>query len=206
MDASLFPLTAMDWVFVAVGLGVVYSACQRGLGRETLHSILFVLAMMGGIIFLQNQPKVETKEAAAHLLVNFSYYVVTVYVLMWAVLKFGAPLLLDGHSPGFRSRFWGGVLAMAKLVGTMLCLNLWFAMNSPDAHPLRLNPLPAVLRDAKLIQLSDATTDEIYRWLAGKGWLDYLKYTERPLTEEELKAQRTKELFGLEADSPTTVE
>lgn len=193
--------TNVDWLIVVAGLGSIYAACQRGLGKETLHTIVFMLALAGGYLYLRSQPlEASDSTAAARLLVNLGYYVLTAYVLTWAVLRFGSPLILDGQVPGLRSRFWAGALALAKLLATVLGLNLWYAIESPDAHPLRLQALPAVMRDAKLVQLSDATTDDLYRWMSAKGWLDYNKFVERPQTSGEKAKDAVEEMLGYTRD------
>jgi Mn-dependent DtxR family transcriptional regulator len=63
---------------------------------------------------------------------------------------------------------------------------------------MRLNLLPQVMRESVMVQLSDATTEDIYKQLAAKGWLNYQKYTQRPLTEEEKAWEQQKQSLGLE--------
>jgi hypothetical protein len=117
------------------------------------------------------------------MLINIAFYLLAGYVLTWGMMKVLGPILLSEERViGMRSRFWAGALAMLKIVGVILGMNLWFAIHSPDAHPLRLKALPSVLQESELIQLSDKTTDDIYRWLAQNKILDYNKYMEKPAT------------------------
>lgn len=198
-----------DLLIVVLFLGSILSACQRGLAREMLHTVLFAIAAFVGYWFMRGEAaslpsgqQLSATEVGA-IFVNLGYYLLSIYVLTWAMMRFGAPLLLDSHIPGFRSRFWGGMLAMTKLVVTALALNLWLAVNSPDAHPLRLQSLPTLLQTSTLVQLSDSTTEELYKYLAQHGFLNYHKYLERELTPEEQANRRTQKLLGLQTNSPT---
>lgn len=190
-------LLAFDWLVIVTLLGATFAACGRGLGKETLHTLLYLGTLVAGYLYLSAQTAPIDAAATATMLVNLGYYVGTVYILTWVVMRVGAPLILDGGPLGTRSRFWAGMLCLIKLIATILGLNLWLAVHSPDAHPLRLNQLPPFLRDSTIVQLSDAVTEDIYQWTASKGWLDYHKFTKRSLTPEEEATRQNMETLGI---------
>lgn len=174
----------------------VLLACSRGLGREVLHSLLFGGLMVASYFYVTAQEPPVDGPDAARMLVNYSYIVVSFYFLTWFVLRGLAPVFLSAKPVSIRERFWAGSLAFSKIVAAALALNLWYAVHSTDAHPLRLQLLPDILRHSVVVNLSDATTDEVYRWMASKGWLEYNKYIDRPQTDRERQIIETQEDYG----------
>lgn len=167
-------------------LSSILSACFRGLSREMLHTVLFMVAVAAGYLFWRDTTLPTTQPEVAKMAVSGAFFLAAVYAMMWGGMKILAPLMIGGqHDLGLRSRFWAGALSMVKLAAAIIGLNLWFAVHSPDAHPLRLNSLPEMARDSMLIQLSDAVTEDVYRYLAQQNLLDYQKFTERPATQSE---------------------
>lgn len=196
---------------VAIGLailGSVLSACHRGLGREMLHTVMFAIMVAFGYIMFRSQATGTSPDDMVFWLVNSMYYIITAYVLTWIMMKVLSPLIIGREMIGMRSRFWAGVLSLAKLMVVVFGLNLWFAVHSPDVHPKRLNVLPPLLRESLLVQLSDKFTEDLYRWLAGKQILDYYKSIDRAPTEEEKRKAELENMLGvspteLQAPAPT---
>lgn len=193
--------TLIDVAIMLALVGSVLGACHRGIGREMLHTVMFAILVAVGYVLFKNQSEASSANDVVFWLVNSTYYMITAYVLTWVGMKVLAPLILGGESLGLRSRFWAGVLCMAKLATVILGLNLWFAMNSPDVHPKRLNALPALMRDSVIVQLSDKFTDDLYRWLASKQMVEYRKSIDRkPTLDEERKADLER-LLGVSSTS-----
>ena len=189
-------LNLLDIAFLVFTGASVLLACSRGLGKEMLHTLLFFATLTGAYFFFQTQPISDT-ESIVKMLLNFGYFAISSYFITWVVMKFVAPVFLDGRPAGVRGRFWAGGLALVKIVGLALGLNLWYAVHSVDAHPQRLNPLPVAMRESVLVQVSDSTTEEFYKYLASKGFLTYEKFTHRQPTEQELEIQRHKQMIGI---------
>jgi hypothetical protein len=166
----------------AIGLALfasVLGACHRGMGREMLHTVLFAIAVAAGFVIFRNVPENATAADVSFWVINSSYYLITAYALTWLAMKLISPLILGREQIGMRSRFWAGVLSIVKLGSVIFGLNLWFAVHSTEAHPLRLHALPAILRDSQLVRLSDSLTEDVYRWAAANNLLNYSKVVER---------------------------
>lgn len=201
MNPDLAHANLFDIAIALAFTASIFSACHRGVAKEVLHTFLFGLAAVAGFFFFLNKQVPADKDALVGLLINLGYYLLTVYLLTWAALRFGAPLFLDGHAHlTFRSRFWAGIITMAKLLTVCLALNLWYAVKSPDPHPQRLEALPMILRHSALIFLSDEVTEKIYKDLASMGYLEYSKYIERPDTLEEQQGREVERLLGIPQD------
>ncbi|NBX86744.1 MAG: hypothetical protein EBQ80_05910 [Proteobacteria bacterium] len=174
----------LDLLIVLGIFSAIISACFRGLSREMLHTVLFMVAVTAGYLFWRDTVMPTTQQEVAKMAVIGAFFLAAVYAFMWGGMKIVAPLVIGGqHDIGLRSRFWAGALSMVKLAVAIIGLNLWFAVHSPDAHPLRLNSLPELARDSMFVQLSDAVTEDVYRYLASQNILDYQKFTERPATQ-----------------------
>lgn len=186
-----------DLLLIAIALASGLSACHRGLGRETLHTFLFAATAIAGWLFLIDREPPGTKEEVAYVLVNLGYYTLTAYLLTWALLKFGAPLIMAEEEAGIRSKFWAGIMAFAKIGCTLLALNLWFAVYSLDAYPMRQQVLPRVLQESVILRLSDDVTEKIYKFLASKGILEYQKYLMREKPVDSGTTKTYKELIGV---------
>jgi hypothetical protein len=190
---------------LAAGLMILASilgACGRGAGKEMLHTLFFTAAVVGGYFYMRGNIATSTAAEVAGTFVNIGYYLATSYVFTWAVMKFAAPFMLDGMPPGIRSRFWGGILAMVKLLVAILGANLWLAVHSPDTHPTRLQALPALLHNSTLVQLSDSVTEELYIYLAQRNILLSHQYTSSPATKTEDNLDQTKEFLDTELNQP----
>lgn len=177
--------TLLDAFILLALVGSVLSACHRGLAREMLHTVMFGVMVVVGYFFLKDTEIPKTPPELAKVMISCSFYLAAMYVFMWGAMKVLSPLILSHHIVGIRSRFWAGALSALKLAVSILGLNLWFAIQSPDAHPLRLEAFPLMVRESVLVQLSDRKTDEIYRWLASQNILDYNKFMEKPKTEAQ---------------------
>lgn len=152
---------------IAIAIGLVFSvlaACHRGLGREMLHTVLFAIVVAIGYLLFRNAGN-AAEDRTVFWLVNSTYYVITAYILTWVGMKVLSPLMLSGHDSGLRSRFWAGVLSLAKLATVIFGLNLWFALHSPVPHPERIETLPPIMRNSVLIRMADNTTERLYLWL-----------------------------------------
>jgi uncharacterized membrane protein required for colicin V production len=161
-------LTLLDWVLGLALLVSVLAACHRGLGREMLHTVLFGIAVAAGYVLFRTQAQLAgqgTQAEVAFWVMQSIYYLISSYVLTWAVMKLLGPLIIGWEEVGIRSRFWAGIVSMVKLGAVIFGLNLWFAVHSPDPSPQRLLSLPLMMQDSVLIQLSNALTDDAYAWL-----------------------------------------
>jgi hypothetical protein len=186
------PLAPLDWLIIAVVLVTLFGACRRGLGRETLHTLLYLGTLAAGYVYIAARTP-SSGTSAAVMVVNLAYYVVTVYVVTWGIMRVGAPIIMDGVPPGMRGRFWAGILCLVKLLVTVVGLNLWFAVHSVDAYPQRMAQLPPFVQDSTLVKLSDSITEDVYQWAGTKGWLKYTPSAtsaDNPLTEEEEKTRQ----------------
>ncbi|MBI1309366.1 MAG: hypothetical protein GC129_05935 [Proteobacteria bacterium] len=200
--------TLLD-AFIALALvGSVLSACHRGLGREMLHTVMFAIMVTVGIFFMRDNPLPSTQAELARVAISASFYLVAVYVFMWGAMKLLAPLMINTHHPiGLRSRFWAGMLAVVKLLVTIFGLNLWYAVESPYAHPLRLDGFPQVVKDSMLVQLSDRETEHLYHWAARNNLLNYDKVLEKPQSETQKDEKSVEDMFnvgGVLGASPST--
>ncbi len=193
--------TLIDVAIMLALVGSVLGACHRGIGREMLHTVMFAILVAVGYVLFKNQTQAAGPNDVVFWLVNSTYYMITAYVLTWVGMKVLAPLIIGREGLGLRSRFWAGILCMAKLATVILGLNLWFAVNSPDVHPQRLNSLPVLMRDSVFVQLSDKFTDDLYRLLASKQVIEYRKSIERQPTEEEQRKAEMERLLGVSATS-----
>lgn len=193
--------TLIDVAIMLALVGSVLGACHRGIGREMLHTVMFAILVAVGYVLFKNQTQAAGPNDVVFWLVNSTYYMITAYVLTWVGMKVLAPLIIGHEAVGLRSRFWAGILCMAKLATVIFGLNLWFAINSPDVHPQRLNTLPALMRDSVLVQASDKFTEDLYKWLAGKQVLEYRKSLERQPTEDEQRKADMERLLGVSSTS-----
>lgn len=181
MDPNLF-----DLILATVLLASVLGACMRGLGQEVFHTILFGLALVAGYMVFQFPVGVQSPDIAAGWFKNTLYFVMTAYVMTWALMHTIAPILL-GHAhgaPTLRVRFWGGALNLAKVMTVIAGTSLWYAMHTPLPSPQRLEPLPQLMREGLLTAFIDRQVD---------GWGDWLvdnRMVERPLMPDKLKAEQ----------------
>lgn len=186
MDASLPPFNLFDALIIFAVFGTVLSACHRGLSREMLHTVMFAIMVGVGAVFMKNSGMPKSQEELTKFVISASFYLGAMYVLMWGGMKVLSPFILaPEHGLSFRSRFWAGALSIFKISSCIIGLNLWFAVHSPYAHPLRLEAFPQLVKDSLLVRLSDRQTDVFYRWLAENKVLDYNKFVEKPETPEE---------------------
>lgn len=186
MEAPLPPLNLLDAFIIVSLVGSVFSACHRGLAREVMHTIMFGIMVGVGILFLKDMDLPKSQEELTKLVISSAFYLGAMYVFMWGAMKLLAPFIMaPDHAFSIRSRFWAGALSIFKLSACILGLNLWFAVHSPDAHPLRLQAFPEMVRNSLVVQLSDKKTDELYRWLAEQKILDYNKFIDKPKTEQQ---------------------
>ena len=200
----MYQPTLIDVAIAIAILGSVLGACHRGVGREMLHTVLFAIMVTIGYVLFRNQAgDATTTKDVAFWLVNSMYYIITAYVLTWVFMKVTAPLVLGRESIGLRSRFWAGVLSLAKLAAVVFGLNLWFAVQSDRPHPERLEGLPPIMRDSDLLRVSDRFTEDLYVWLASKNMLEYYKTRERLPTEEETRQKDLEKMLGV---SPSSLE
>jgi hypothetical protein len=173
------PLSLIDAAILLTFLASVLGACHRGIGREMLHTVLFAIAVTGGYVMFSNHSDAVKDADVSFWVMNSLYYLATAYVLTWAAMSFLGPLVIGREVIGLRSRFWAGIVSIVKIVAVVLCLNLWFAMHSTDAHPLRLKQLPSLMQDSKVVNFSDRMTEKLYIWLASRGIVEYHKTLER---------------------------
>lgn len=189
----------MNWIDIILLLGVtgnVISAVKRGFGRELLHGLVYGALLGAGVLYIRLWPLPATAADTVSYLKYFGYYMVIGYIIAWVVMTFGARVVLGDGRPGMVSRLGAVVLTLSKIVVSLLLLNLYLAMHSPDAHPLRLRALPGFVQNSWIIQTSDAYTDIIYRYLASQGIVTYNKFTERPRTETERKRDALDEFLS----------
>lgn len=172
-------VSLIDAAILLAFLASVLGACHRGIGREMLHTVMFGIVVAGGYVMFSNHTQTDSDADVSFWVMNSLYYLVTAYVLTWAVMKAVGSIIIGREVVGLRSRFWAGALCIVKIVTVVLCLNLWFAMHSPDAHPLRLKSLPQVMQDSKVVALSDRMTEKLYKWLASRNVVEYRKTVER---------------------------
>lgn len=172
-------LSLVDAAILLTLLASVLGACHRGIAREMLHTVLFLLVVGGGYLIYSGQAKTQTDADITFWLMNALYYLITAYILTWVVMKTFSVLIIGSEMVGLRSRFWAGVLCLTKIVSVVLCLNLWFAMHSPYAHPLRLQTLPKVMQDSRIVEFSDRVTEDLYKDLASRGVVEYRKTVDR---------------------------
>ncbi len=185
---------------VAIGLFLILNilgACHRGLGREMLHTFIFVLLVVFGYVMFRSSTPMETAQQISFWVVNSSYYLITAYVLTWVGIKVLSPIILGPQSVGLRSRFWAGALSIAKLATVILGLNLWFAMHSQHPHPKRLEALPPIMQSSVAIHISDKLTEDLYHWLAANNVVEYKKNLYRKPTPEEEQEKRLEEQLGI---------
>lgn len=185
---------------VAIGLFIllnILGACHRGLGREMLHTVLFLILVAIGYVLFRAAGPMENENQIAFWVVNSSYYLITAYVLTWIGMKVLSPLILGAQNNGLRSRFWAGALSIAKLATVILGLNLWFAMHSEYPHPKRLEALPAIMQSSVALRVSDKLTEDLYHWLAANNIVEYKKNLYRKPTPEEELEKRLDEQIGI---------
>lgn len=166
-------LNLFDALFLIGGLFAILLGMLRGNGRETLHTFIFALALFAGWLFLRSGAPATTPEELARLVVSISFYAFAMYVFGWALMGLLAPFILDGGDVGLRGRFWAGAQAMVKIVGIVLGVNLWYAMQSSAPVWERLQPLPPMLRESVVVNLSDRLTEDLHRWLAQQNLATY---------------------------------
>ncbi len=166
-------LNLFDSLFGLALVGAILLGIMRGNGRETLHTFLFTCSMLVGWLFLRSGELPATQAELARLVVMVGFYAMAMYVFCWALMGVLAPFMLDGLPSGLRSRFWAGAQAILKLILVILGVNLWYATHSFTPVWERLQPLPALLRDSVLINLSDRLTEDTHRWLARQNFVTY---------------------------------
>jgi uncharacterized membrane protein required for colicin V production len=161
---------------VLFGVGLIFAillGMTRGNGRETLHTFIFGLALLAGWLFLRVGAMPGTQEELARLLISISFYAFAMYIFSWALMGLLAPFMLDNSIIGIRGRFWAGAQALIKLALVVLGINLWYATHSIMPVKERLQPLPPLLRESVLINLSDRFTEDTHRWLAAQKFVVY---------------------------------
>jgi hypothetical protein len=166
-------LNLFDALFLIGGLFAILLGMMRGNGRETLHTFVFAAALGAGWLFLRSGAPPATPEELARLVISISFYCFAMYVFSWALMGLLAPFILDGNDVGLRGRFWAGAQAMIKLVGIVLGVNLWYALQSAMPVWERLQPLPPLVRESVVVNLSDRLTEDLHRWLANNGLVTY---------------------------------
>jgi hypothetical protein len=174
-------LTLLDWVIIGLTLAAVLNACNKGSGHETLHTFLLMAGLAAGALFLKDHlPAPHAADAAgvASYFLDFTFYTLLLYVVLWGALRLLVPVMLSAHIIGWRSRFWAGMQALAKILLLALGLNLAYAAASPLPSPQRLSLLPQVVGESALVNQLDVQTDWIYHGLARQGWFDDSKKAE----------------------------
>ena len=171
-------LNIFDAVLLGLALFATVSACSRGFAKETLHTMLFLGAVVAGALFMVqtggNQTRGDhTTDAtqAAFLSLNLAYYVLAAYFAVTVALKVVTPLTMKTMSDvGLRARLWAGAQGLLKVICAGLFLNVWYAVHAPDPSPQRLLVLPEAIQNSTLVQLSDGGwTESIVGFLASKG-------------------------------------
>lgn len=171
-------LNGFDIAFlIATALAVVL-ACKRGLAGEALHTLIFLMAMVGGTIFMAQTNPTPTPQAAestqaAFLSINLAYYALAAFLATSVLLRILSPLMMKTISDvGLRSRLWAGLICTTKILATSIFLLLWYAIHAPEPHPTRLLALPNILQNSYLVQLADGGwTQTTHFYLAEKGVL-----------------------------------
>lgn len=170
-------LNGFDITFLIASALAVVLACRRGLGGELLHTLIFLMAMVGGTIFMaQTNPHAgEANEStqAAFLSINLAYYALAAFLATSVLLKVLSPLMMKTITDvGLRSRLWAGLICTTKIIATSIFLLLWYAIHAPEPHPTRLLALPNLLQNSYLVQLADGGwTQSTHFYLADKGVL-----------------------------------
>lgn len=159
-------INLLDILIAVFALGAVLSACHRGLGREVLHTTLFLIVVGGAIFFLRETPIPQGQAELSRMTVSILFFLIAVYAFSWGAVKFVAPLIMPREMRNVRSQFWAGALSAAKIAGMILGVNLWFALHSTEGSPLRLGAFPQMMQDSVFVRIADRTTDEVYRVLA----------------------------------------
>lgn len=189
--------TLIDVAIALAVLGSVLGACHRGLGREMLHTVMFgIMVTIGYVLFRTQAAQATSPNDVIFWLMNSLYYVVTAYVLTWVFMKVMSPLVLGRETIGMRSRFWAGILSLAKLAAVVFGVNLWFAVHSEQVHPDRLESLPPLMQQSMLVRLSDRYTEDLYKWLASKNMLEYYKTLDRKPEVNEERKRELEEMLG----------
>ncbi len=189
--------TLIDVAIAFAILGSVLGACHRGLGREMLHTVLFaILVTIGYVLFRTQAAQSASPDDVIFWLMNSLYYVITAYVLTWVGMKVLSPLVLGRESVGLRSRFWAGILSLAKLLTVVFGVNLWFAVHSQHVHPDRLESLPPLLQESMLVRTSDRFTEDLYKWLASKNILEYYKTLDRKPATDDARKRELEQFLG----------
>jgi hypothetical protein len=171
-----------DFILLLILGGTVLGACNRGLGVEVFHSIVFgVLIFAGGMVF-RIPAGLLTPEASADWLMKMSYFFITAYLLTWGIMhSFGHIFIGHPHGlPLFRSRFWAGVLSMAKLALILFGMAVWFSVHNPLPTPQRLGTLPSFVRNSAMVALIDRQADGVAAWVVGHGLMQAVEKPELP--------------------------
>ncbi|HEX2858610.1 MAG TPA: hypothetical protein VHP58_00160 [Alphaproteobacteria bacterium] len=172
-------LTLVDWIIIAAGLAASLNAVQRGLGKELLHTFLLLIGIVAGALLLKDTSTPVGADAAAPAVatqfVNFGFYLLMLYVLLWVGIRTFGILIIGDYYGGWRSKFWGGILALIKVISLGLGFMLAYAVASPLPSPDRVLLLPKMLSASALVNFADVQADIAYHALARAGWLNDTK-------------------------------
>lgn len=197
-------LNGFDIAFLVASALAIVLACKRGLSQETMHTLVFLIAMVAGTIFMAqtnpSTPQGAESTQAAFLAVNLAYFALAAFLASSVLLRIFTPLLMKSFSDvGMRSRLWAGILCTVKILATGIFLNLWYAIHAPEPHPTRLLALPEMLQNSQLVQLADGGwTQSVHFYLADKGVLPPPLLTpaeqEQELLHDEMQQHDTPQL------------
>lgn len=169
----------IDIVSVIFILGAVLSACHRGLGREVLHTTLYLVVGGGCVLFLNNTPIPQTQPEVSKMALSILFFLMAMYAFTWGAVKFIAPLIMPSEVRNVRSQFWAGALSALKIVIMILSVNMWYAQHSVEGGQARLTYLPQMMQQSVFVHIADRATDDVYRVLAQQNILNPEEYNKK---------------------------
>jgi hypothetical protein len=164
-------LTLFDWILAAAAAGAALHAVQRGLGKELLHTFLLLIGITAGVFYLHDKAQPTDGAAVAARFVNLGWYLLGLYVLAWVFIRTFGMVFIGDYYGGWRTKFWGGILALTKVICLVLGFMVAYAVASPLPSPDRLLVLPHMIAESSLMNIADVESDGMYKALVAGGWV-----------------------------------
>ena len=194
-------MNPFDSIFLVLFILFPIIGFGRGIGKEVLQFLLFILAVILSIPVVQNSVNIQSMGDVMPTLKFLGKFALGMYIGTAILSKAWTSLFLGYGKPRIISRIFGAIFALTKLTAILLGLHLTYAIHNPYMDRFRV--LPQEAKDSFFLQKSDEIVEQAYVFLANHQIVTYHKIIWKEETQAEKNQKRMLDRFGVNA--PTSV-